>query len=302
VACLSYLAAAHLWQVDHFPPANRGAEIVTIQDSIAADGPMVAATLAALGQPTVLLANRIGDDRAGGLVRNWLRDNGVTTAARMVDGRATPQITVVGDSRHTRTFFPYLPGVADELEEVDLSPIVAASFAYIDGYRPIAKAASRAILAAKAAEIPLLLNLGGDAPSEVFDATRGYKQLIVQTSISESHAPEAQRLAGHLRDATQADWVVMTAGANGAVAVSCRNRLSVPAYRADVLHTHCAGAAFSAGLIYGLLYDWEMPDCLELASASGAMRCERMHDDPMPTLDELREVMTSRQRLAMSAA
>jgi sugar/nucleoside kinase (ribokinase family) len=302
VACFSYLAAASLWKVVKFPKADHGAEIYAIDESLAADGPMVAAVLAGLGQPTHLLTNHVGDNGSGAHVLNWLRDCGVITNAKMVDGRATPEITVVGDNHHTRTFFPYLPGVAAELEQVDLSPLGRASFAYIDGYRPIAKAASRAILAAKAAELPLLLNLGGDSPSEVFDAIRGYKQLIAQTSISESHAPEAQRLAGHLRDATQADWVVMTAGANGAVAVSCRNRLSVPAYRADVLHTHCAGAAFSAGLIYGLLHDWEMPDCLELASASGAMRCERMHDDPMPTLDELREFMTSRQRLAMSAA
>jgi hypothetical protein len=43
VACLSYLAAANLWKVAQFPAANRGAEVETIEDSIAADGPMVAA-------------------------------------------------------------------------------------------------------------------------------------------------------------------------------------------------------------------------------------------------------------------
>jgi hypothetical protein len=90
----------------------------------------------------------------------------------------------------------------------------------------------------------LLLNLGGDTPAEVFDAIRGHPKLVVQTSIEESSAPEAQRLAGHLQDATQVEWVVMTAGAAGAATLSGQNELSVPAFRADVLHTHCAGRPY----------------------------------------------------------
>lgn len=302
MVCFSYLAAASLWKVATFPAANYGAEIYNIDESIAADGAMAAAVLAGLGQASLLLTNNVGNNGSGAHVLNWLRDYGVNTIARMVDGRPTPEITVVGDNHHTRTFFPYLPGVADELEGIDLAPLASASFVYIDGYALIAKAASLAIRAARTADAPLLLNLGSDSPAEVFDAIRGYKRLVVQTSISEASASEAQRQAGFLQDAAQADWVVMTAGANGAVAVSGRKCLSAPAFRADVLHTHCAGAAFSGGLMYGLLHGWEMQDSLDLASASGALRCERMHDDPMPTFDELREFMASRQRVAIAAA
>jgi hypothetical protein len=39
-----------------------------------------------------------------------------------------------------------------------------------------------------------------------------------------------------------------------------------------------------------------------LASASGALRCERMHDDPIPTLAELRTFMGSRERVTVEAA
>lgn len=302
VVCFSYLAAASLWKVGRFPSANHGAEVSEIEDSVAADGAMTAAVLAGLGQPSLLIANSAGDDVSGTRVLNWLRNHGVETTVQVVDGRPTPQITVVCDNHDTRTFFPYLPGIADELEQLDLTPIHSASFAYIDGYAMIAKAASLAIRAAKTAEVPLLLNLGGDAPAEVFDAIRGYKGLIIQTSVKEENAAEAQRLAGQLRDATQAEWVVMTAGAAGAVAASKTASLSVPAFQADVRHTHCAGAAFSGGLIYGLLHDWEMQDCLTLASASGALRCERRHDDPMPTLDEVRAFMESRGQVTASAA
>ena len=55
LVCVSYLAAASLWKVPCFPLANHGAEVQTIEHSIAADAPMVAAVLAALGVPSLLL-------------------------------------------------------------------------------------------------------------------------------------------------------------------------------------------------------------------------------------------------------
>ncbi len=95
---------------------------------------------------------------------------------------------------------------------------------------------------------------------------------------------------------------MITAGAAGAVALSESQQLASPAFRVSVRHTHCAGAAFSGGLIYGLLHDWPMEDCLTLACASGALRCERAHHEPMPTLAELHAVIGSRERLVLPAA
>jgi sugar/nucleoside kinase (ribokinase family) len=302
VACLSYLAAASLWKVAQFPAANRGAEVETVEDSIAADGPMVAAVLAALGQPSLLMANSIGDDPSGYQVRNWLQQHRIQTTTDIKAGSATPRIVVVGDNHHTRTMFPYLPGVADELEGIALAPLRSASFAYIDGYKLLGKAAARAAQAAKAAQLPLLVNLGGDlAPRELLGALDGYPGLIVQTSIAEESLGTATRLVKSMQADMQCAWAVITAGKAGAAAANKRDVLRVSAFRADVRHTHCAGAAFSGGLLYGLVQGWHMQDCLDGAAASGALRCERGHDQPMPTLDELRAFMQSRRHAASAA-
>jgi sugar/nucleoside kinase (ribokinase family) len=69
VVCVSYLALAELWTVPRFPTANHGAEVRSIEWSIAADGPMTAAALASLGAPTLLISNDIGDDEHGRQVR-----------------------------------------------------------------------------------------------------------------------------------------------------------------------------------------------------------------------------------------
>jgi sugar/nucleoside kinase (ribokinase family) len=302
VVCFSYLAAASLWKVGHFPTANHGAEVEAIEESIAADGPMVAAVLAGLDQPSLLIANSVGDDPTGYQVRSWLRQNRVQTTAGTKANSTTPRIVVVGDNHHTRTMFPYLPGVADELESIDLAPLRSASFAYIDGYKLLGKAAARAVQAAKAAQLPLLVNLGGDlAPSELLAALDGYPGLVVQTSIAEESLGTATRLVKSLQADMQCAWAVITAGKAGAAAVNKRDVLKVSAFRADVRLTHCAGAAFSGGLLDGLVQGWHMQDCLDLAAASGALRCERGHDEPMPTLDELRAFMQSRRHAASAA-
>jgi sugar/nucleoside kinase (ribokinase family) len=303
VVCFSYLAAASLWQVGRFPTANHGAEVSAIEESIAADGPMVAAVLTALDQPSLLLANSIGNDPTGLQVQGWLRQHQVQTTADAKPDSATPRIVVVGDAHHTRTMFPYLLGVADELEHVDLASLSSASFAYIDGYGVIAKAAARAIQAAKAAELPLLVNLGGDlTPRELLDALDGYPNLIVQTSISKESLEMATRLVKDMQADMHSEWAVITAGKAGAAASSRRDVISVPAFRAEVRHTHCAGAAFSGGLLYGLVHGWHMQDCLELAAASGTLRCERQQSDPLPTLIELRSVIQSPPRRDTSVA
>ncbi|WP_369797949.1 carbohydrate kinase family protein [Nocardia sp. BMG111209] len=94
-------------------------------------------------------------------------------------------------------------------------------------------------------------------------------------------------IARSVLDQTRAAWAIVTAGAYGAVALSRSEVVSVPAFPVTVRHTHCAGAAFSGGLLYGLRDGWSMQRSLVLGSASGALRCARHQSAPLPTLAEL---------------
>lgn len=151
---------------------------------------------------------------------------GGASARRKIQGRRRPCSRFIqeGDGR------PHLPGVADELECIDRVPLTTASFAHVDGYRLIGKVASRAIRAAKAAGVSLLLNLGGGSSSEVFDAIRGYPRLIVQTSVEKLNTPEAQPppdtcwtpLGLSCSHDRRSGWAMMVSG---------RKRLSVPRVR-----------------------------------------------------------------------
>jgi sugar/nucleoside kinase (ribokinase family) len=296
VVCVSYLALAELWTVPRFPTANHGVEIRSIEWSIAADGPMTAAALASLGAPTLLISNEIGDDEHGRQVRQWLRQNqvesGCTTSAEVI----TLRIVVAADDNDTRTWFAHLPGVVESLACADLSSLISASFIYLDCYQLIEASAVRVIEAARAAKVPLLVNLGGSELSPtVGSAVRGCSNLLIQTNVDDAAHAQASTVARSLLAQTSATWVVVTAGAFGVVAVSQTELVSVPAFPVIVHHTHCAGAAFSGGLLYGLRAGCSMVESMFLGSASGALRCERSHSAPLPTLAELQAVIVSRE-------
>jgi sugar/nucleoside kinase (ribokinase family) len=213
VVCFSYLAAAELWQVPRFPLANYGAEVVSVERSIAADAPMAAAVLAALDMPTLLLANETGNDQEGSQVLAWLQRYGVNSTSKVTADTGTPRIIVVADDDGTRTWFPHLSGVSAALAAVDLSPLISAAFAYVDCYQLIEPAAVRVIAAARSAEVPLLVNLGGSLlSSPAIAAVRGCRRLIMQTNVDDAANSDAPRVAYAILAATGADWAVITAG------------------------------------------------------------------------------------------
>lgn len=301
VVCVSYLALAELWTVRQFPFANHGAEIRTIEWSVAADGPTTAAVLASLGVSSLLVANDIGTDEHGQFVHRWLEQHHVVTTCAIRPEVVTPRIVVAADEDDTRTWFAHLPGVVESLERADLSSLARASFIYLDCYQLIESAAIRVIEGARAAEVPLLLNLGGSEPSPaIATAVRGCSNLIVQTNVDDAAHAKAPVVAKSLLDQTGATWAVVTAGAFGAVAVSRTDVVSVPAFPVEVRHTHCAGAAFSGGLLYGLLTGWSMYQSMVLASASGALRCSQPQSARLPSLADLQTIISSHQQSAAS--
>lgn len=64
-------------------------------------------------------------------------------------------------------------------------------------------------------------------------------------------------------------WIVVTAGAAGARAVSGREVLTAPAGQVETVDTTGAGDAFAAGLIHALLSNAPMRDALSLAVRFG---------------------------------
>ncbi|WP_055612217.1 carbohydrate kinase family protein [Streptomyces phaeochromogenes] len=275
LACFSYLAHAQVSHVARYPEANQGAEVTRTFSSLAGDGPIIAQDCAARGLRTALVANQIGDDPTGRHTRQRLAAVGVHYRASPGSApRRTPHLTVITDDASTRTWFADLTHAYASLHQADTSPIEQARLAYIDGYTVIADAAAGALLAAAGAGVPVLLNLGGDRlHPKLHQAARQAHVFAVQTSLPEFQAQDADDTARSLLTELGAHAAVVTVGALGAVAVTRTTTHQIPARKVDVVHTHGAGAAFSAALAAAHLDGHDLPTALHLAGEAGTAHC-----------------------------
>jgi hypothetical protein len=102
------------------------------------------------------------------------------------------------------------------------------------------------------------------------DAASRPAQVLV-ASVSDLPADVAAQplTLGHAVAGSLLRWMVTTAGAGGATAVSDSQTLSVPAQAVRPVDTTGAGDAFAAGLLHGLAAGAPMPEALALAVRFG---------------------------------
>lgn len=280
LACFSYLAHAQVLHVTRYPGANQGAEVDWAFSSLAGDGPIVAHAGALAGRRTALIANRVGPDTTGTHTQHTLAAAGVHHRAGPGPApQRTPHLTVVTDNAGTRTWFADLTHAYASLHQADTSPLAHARLAYIDGYTVIADAAAEALRTTAATSTPVLLNLGGDLiHAKLRPAALEACLYVVQTSVPEDRAPDAPQTAHTLLEELRPHAAVVTMGALGAIAVTPTGHQHIPADRVAVLHTHGAGAAFSAGLATAYLDGQDLTAALHRACAAGTAHCTTIPD------------------------
>jgi sugar/nucleoside kinase (ribokinase family) len=274
LACFSYLAHAQISHVSRYPSADQGAEVVRTFSSLAGDGPIVAQACAARGLSTALVANQVGHEPTGRHTRQSLDAAGVHHAGSGPAPRHTPHLTVITDDAGTRTWFADLTHAYASLHQADTRPLAQARLAYIDGYTVIADAAADALRTAATAGVPVLLNLGSDpVHPKLRQAARQARLFAVQTSVPEDRARDAEQTARGLLTELGAHTAVVTVAALGAVAVTHTGTHRISAQKVDVVHTHGAGAAFSAGLAAAHLQGHDLPAALHFACEAGTAHC-----------------------------
>lgn len=295
VACFSYLAAVHTLRVPHMPLINYGVEVQSTNRFLAGDGPIVAGAIAALNQAPVLLANPVGDDPEGWPIVRQLRRWGVPTSDPTPMAKTRVNI-VACDAEGNRTWFSGLRGIETSLLRIDLSPVAAASAAYIDCYEVLGDAPRRVAETAVANGTEIYLNLGGGPPPAWLTTGRRRKiARVVQTNAAETDLGGARKLTEELRDLGVADISVVTVGRHGAFAVEPRGPIQYStALNIDVRQVQGAGSVFSAAFIDGLRADRRLDVALNRACVAGSLWCSRGESDPFPRADELTKGLADR--------
>ncbi|MGW3952978.1 PfkB family carbohydrate kinase [Streptomyces sp. NPDC004752] len=109
--------------------------------------------------------------------------------------------------------------------------------------------------------------------SKVRQAARQAHLFAVQTGLPESQVQDAEHTACNLLTELGPHAAVVTVGALGVAAVTRAGTHRIPAQRVDVVHTHGAGAAFSAGLAAAHLEGHDLPAALHYACEAGTAHC-----------------------------
>ncbi|MCW2954141.1 MAG: hypothetical protein JWQ48_3311 [Conexibacter sp.] len=162
------------------------------------------------------------------------------------------------------------------------------------------EAARRLLARARAGGVTTLLDTGWD-PDGWPDATvRGVQELLAEVDVFVPNEDEARVLTG-IDDVPAAaaalaghvpGLVVVKRGADGSHARRGPHTWDVPALPVDVQDTVGAGDVYDAGLLYGLMRDWEMPRAMAWASATAAHYVART-TDRFPTAADVDALRTA---------
>lgn len=220
-------------------------------------GANTAVALAAAGHRVTLLA-AVGRDAAGDALLEELEAAGVDISQIAALPRPTTRSLVLVDPAGERT----VVNVARCEEEAPPTRLLElpADFVYVRSRR----ADLAPLLAAKAHEATVVAHVPPVEP-----AGRPAHVLVASASDLDPRDARDPLALGRRVAGERLRWILVTAGAAGARAVSGGDVVEAPAREVEAVDTTGAGDAFAAGLIHGLAVGSTMREALSLAVSFG---------------------------------
>ncbi|MFQ5857025.1 MAG: carbohydrate kinase family protein [Anaerolineae bacterium] len=272
VVCFGMITPAVVLVVDQLPEYNTGALIKQVSEFVSDDAAIVACLLRGWDVRSGLIGTALGDDPRGREVARRLKELGVLGRVRLSWRMKTPFEVNISDRMGARTYFWQRdPEVLATLDTADLSLLKGARLLYVDWYdgdhilRPMDEA--------RRLGVPVFLNLehGHQTP----DILARYAR---RATICQAITDPAQRGGDPFAVIRQllaagVETALVTLAGDGCLAVRGGEMLRVWAPEVPVVDGCGAGAAFSAGFIYGHLRGWGLEKTVRFASAAASLKC-----------------------------
>ena len=294
VVCFGFLTYCLLLVVETFPDKNDGAPVQETVESMGDDAALVASILSRWKVPTTFISSTVGDDYHGGKVMEQLRASGIDASHRVSLGATTPIEVAVVDGAGSRTYFQKRgPSAMASLPTPGYGQLAKARLLYVDWYD--GPEVLGAMKLARSYGVPVFLNL-----ESRYHGNPGLLELlrhanICQVSLDEPGASGDP--ADIARDLIQqgVGTVVITLGAEGCVAARAGQALYIRPPEVKVIDGYGAGAAFAAGVIYGLHAGWPLEESARFAAAHSGLKCGVTGTPPM----QIRDVQQAAAKLAV---
>ena len=272
MVCLGFLTYCMLLLVETFPTKNDGAPIREVVDSFGDDAAIVASILARWKVPTTLVSTPVGDDYYGSKVLEQLKASDIDVAQRLKRGATTPLEVGIVDGTGSRTYFQQRdPRAIASLPTPSIGQLSKARLLYVDWYD--GTKVPDAMESARAQGVPVFLNL----ESRYRDSPK-LADLLPYTDVCQVSMDEP-RASGDPLDIARAlldegvGTVLVTLGADGCAVAQRSQAFRIRSPAVKVIDGYGAGAAFSAGVIYGLQAGWTLECSARFATAHAGMKC-----------------------------
>ena len=273
VVCFGFLTYCLLLMVEHLPSQNGGAFILDTVDTVGDDAAIVASILNRWEVPAKLISSPVGDDHHGEKVIDHLKSWGVDAERRVCEGLTTPLEVGIVDSSGARTYFQRRDSAAvAALTAPSLAQLSGAELLYVDWYDGPSVLAAMEIASSQGT--PVFLNLESQ-----YDGNPALPSLLRYANICQVSMDEPGA-SGDPVDVVRSlidqgvDIALATLGEDGCVVARDSQAFRIQPPDVKVVDGFGAGAAFSAGIIYGLRSGWSLEDSARFASAYAALKCE----------------------------
>ena len=288
VVCFGMITPARVLLVDRMPDWNTGAVLAGSSEFVSDDAAIVSGLLTSWNTPAALVGTALGDDEAGRWTIRRLQEMGVGGDFELREGLETPFEVNVSDTLGGRTYFwDRRPEVLATLDDADLSSLKGACLLYVDWYD--SPHIVRAMKAAKAAGVPVMLNLEhGHTDPEVLSTLLPYASTCQAVTDAAQIETDAESVARFL--AVQGvETALVTMASGGVVGIRGEDALHVSAPQIQAVDTCGAGATFSAGYIASLVSGYDFEQSLRFAVAAASLKCTVVGLKAFPK-DEIREL------------
>ncbi len=247
-------------------------------------GGLVATALVAASRlgATCRYLGRIGDDELCQFMLSSLASDGVDTSRVVIEpgGSTLFAFCVVDSSTGKRTIFWTGQNVPElRAEHITRDDIACAKFLHVDGFDM--DAARQACHWAREAGVRTVIDaeVHHDRMAELVDLCDVIiaSEEFACTVTGERDYRDAARVCYAQQARLSPDKVVLvTAGTSGSFGLSPAGEFHTPAFQVDVVDTTGCGDVFHGAFIYGMLQQWDLPQCARFASATSALKARKL--------------------------
>ncbi len=221
---------------------------------------------------------KFGDTPEGDFARESLTRVGVDIAACFTAQGTQNQVAVIWISESTgeRTItYVREPGLEISADEISRDTLLSGGLILADAHNM--PATIQLARWAREVRVPFVLDMERNLPETpaLLDLT-DYVLCDESFPVAYTGERDAERALRAIRDRHRSPFVSMTMGPRGSLALVGDQIIHTPAFEVEVLDTTGAGDVWHAGFAAGLLWQWDIEECLRLAAAASALKCRQL--------------------------